>query len=175
MTSSSDGSLLPHSPVLARRTLLAGALGLASTSLIGVPGAQAAVPPITGRILHTYLAAGGAEVLGAPLHRQVKRRIDHKSTYAQRFERGTIWWGSKVGKVDRPEARVRLDSARNFRPVTGVRDLWRTDDLDGCTALEKRIVVDLGITTMIAMNSGVDPKIPGVKNRHYAISYAGER
>lgn len=174
MTPSHDGSLLPHSPVLARRTVLTGALGLAGTALVGAT-AQAAAPPVTGRILQTYLAAGGADVLGAPLHRQVKRRIDHRSTYAQRFERGTVWWGSKVGKVDRPDARVRLDSARNFRPVTGVRDLWRTDDLDGCTALEKRIVVDLGITTMIAMNSGGDPAIPGVKNRHYAISNAGER
>jgi protein tyrosine phosphatase (PTP) superfamily phosphohydrolase (DUF442 family) len=165
---------LSHDPVLARRSVLVGALGLAGTALVGVPAAYAK-PPLGSKIRETYLAAGGAHVLGAPLHRQVKHRIDHTSTYAQRFERGTVWWGAKVGKVDRPDVRVRLDSARNFRPVVGVRDLWRTDDLDDCTPLEKRIVADLGITTMIAMNSGSDPSIPGVKNRHYAISNAGER
>ncbi|RYZ29386.1 MAG: tyrosine-protein phosphatase, partial [Propionibacteriaceae bacterium] len=71
--------------------------------------------------------------------------------------------------------RVRLDTSRNFRPVVGVRDLWRTGDLDGCTALEKRVVIDLGIETMIAMNSGGDPSIPGVTRYAYYISNAGEQ
>jgi protein tyrosine phosphatase (PTP) superfamily phosphohydrolase (DUF442 family) len=163
-----------HPPVLARRSVLVGALGLAGTALVGAPAAEAA-PRITGRILQTYLAAGGADVLGAPLHRQVKRRIDHVSTYAQHFERGTVWWGAKLGLVDRPGVRVRLHSAPNFRPVSGVRDLWRTDDLDGCTPLEKRVVVELGVTEMIAMNAREDPSIPGVKRRYYPISNAGER
>jgi protein tyrosine phosphatase (PTP) superfamily phosphohydrolase (DUF442 family) len=165
---------LPHPPVLARRSVLVGALGLAGTALVGAPAAEAA-PRVTGRILQTYLAAGGADVLGAPLQRQVKRRIDRVSTYAQHFERGTVWWGAKVGLVDRPGARVRLGSAPNFRPVSGVRDLWRTDDLDGCTPLEQRVVMELGITEMIAMNARKDPSIPGVKRRYYPISNAGER
>ena len=169
-----ERALLPHSPVLARRSVLVGALGLTATALVGVPAAEAA-PPITGRIRETYLAAGGAEVLGAPLHGQVKRRIDHVSTYAQHFERGTVWWGAKVGLVDREGARVRLASAPNFRPVSGVRGLWRTDDLDGCTPLEQRVVMELGITEMIAMNARTDPSIPGVKRRYYPISNAGER
>ena len=184
MTVRPDRDLLPDAPtaavdlapvqglVLGRRTILVGALGLTGTALVGVPAAEAA-PAVTGRILQTYLAAGGADVLGAALHGQVKRRIAHTNTYSQRFERGTVWWGAKVGLVDRPAARVRLASAPNFRPVVGVRGLWRTDDLDGCTALEQRVVVDLGITTMIAMNSGDDPAIPGVRRRHYPISNDG--
>ena len=157
---------------LPRRAVLGGALGLAGAALVGAPTAQAA-PAVTGRILETYEAVGGAAVLGGPLEREVKRRIAHRSTYGQRFERGTVWWGSAIGKVDRPGERVRLDTGRNFRPVAGVRDLWRTDDLDGCTALEKRVVVDLGIETMIAMNSGGDPSIPGVRRYRYRISNAG--
>ncbi len=163
----------PASFLLARRSVLAGALGLAGAALVGVPAAQAA-PRVSGRILQTYLAAGGPAVLGTAVHGEVKRRIAHANTYGQRFERGTVWWGSGVGLVDRLGARVRLGSAANFRPVSGVRDLWRTDDLDGCTALERRVVVDLGITTMIAMNSGGDPAIPGVTRRHYPISNAGD-
>ncbi|GAB2572619.1 tyrosine-protein phosphatase [Microlunatus antarcticus] len=159
---------------LTRRTALVGALGLAGTALVGVPAAQAA-PRVSGRILETYLAAGGARVLGAAVHGEVKRRISSKNTYAQRFERGIVWWGSGVGKVDLTAGpRVRLDTSRNFRPVVGVRDLWRTGDLDGCTALEKRVVIDLGIETMIAMNSGGDPSIPGVKKYRYYIDNAGE-
>ena len=164
----------PYGPVLARRSVLVGALGLAGSALVGAPGAEAA-PRVTGRIRETYLAAGGADVLGAPLHRQVKRTVDHVNTYAQHFERGTVWWGAEVGLVDRPGTRVRLASAPNFRPVSGVRDLWRTDDLDGCTPLEKRVVMELGVTTMIAMNARTDPSIPGVKRRYYPISNAGER
>lgn len=159
--------------VLPRRFVLAGAFGVVGTALVGAPTAQAA-PRVTGRILQTYLAAGGAAVLGAALHQEVKRRISGTNTYGQRFERGTVWWGAGVGRVDRPDARVRLVSAPNFRPASGVRDLWRTDDLDGCTALEKRVVVDLGITTMIAMNSGGDPAIPGVTRHRYEISNAGD-
>ncbi|MGI3786218.1 MAG: tyrosine-protein phosphatase [Janthinobacterium lividum] len=160
---------------LSRRTALMGALGLAGTALVGVPGAQAAPPRVGGRILETYTTAGGARVLGAAVHSEVKRRISSENTYAQQFERGTVWWGSGVGKVDLPGgARVRLDTAPNFRPVVGVRDLWRTGDLDGCSALEKRVVVDLGIETMIAMNSGGDPSIPGVDRYRYFISNAGE-
>ena len=158
--------------VLGRRTLLAGALGLTGVALVGVPSASAAAP-VTGRILETYRAAGGEAVLGAAVAREVKRRIDSRSTYGQRFARGRVWWGSGVGLVDRPDLRVRLATALNFRPVTGVRDVWRTDDLDGCSALEQRVVVDLGIETMIAMNSGGDPSIPGVRRYRYEISNAG--
>lgn len=162
------------SALLSRRSALVGALGLAGTALVGVPVAQAA-PSISSRILDTYLAAGGAAVLGAAVHGEVKRRISSKNTYGQQFKHGTVWAGSGVGKVDLPDgARVRLDTAQNFRPVLGVRDLWRTSDLDRCTALEKRIVVDLGIETMIAMNSGSDPSIPGVDRHRYYISNAGE-
>ncbi|GAA3559040.1 hypothetical protein GCM10022197_13010 [Microlunatus spumicola] len=159
---------------LPRRTVLVGALGLTGAALVGVPAAQAA-PRVSGRILETYLAAGGADMLGRATGREVKRRISRRNTYGQQFARGTVWWGSGVGRVDRPDVRVRLTTAPNFRPVTGVRDLWRTGDLDGCTALEKRVVADLGIETMIAMNEGGDPAIPGVKNRRYVISNAGER
>ncbi|SER29177.1 tyrosine-protein phosphatase [Microlunatus flavus] len=160
------------SPALARRALLGGGLGLAATALVGTPRAAAAAP-VVGRIRDTYEAAGGEAVLGAPLAHEVRRRIGRQTTYGQRFAGGTVWWGSGVGKVDRPAQRVRLDTARNFRPALGVRDLWRTDDLDGCSALEKRVVIDLGIETMIAMNSGGDPSIPGVERHQYRISNAG--
>lgn len=174
MSAPSELDIRPTHPVLKRRLVLAGALGVAGTTLVG-PLARAATPVVSGRILETYLAAGGADVLGLAVHKEVKRRISSRNTYAQRFERGTVWYGSGVGKVDLPAgARVRLDTARNFRPVVGVRDLWRTGDLDGCTALEKRVVVDLGIETMIAMNSGGDPSIPGVDRYQYYISNAGE-
>jgi protein tyrosine phosphatase (PTP) superfamily phosphohydrolase (DUF442 family) len=166
--------MTPGSGALPRRTVLVGALGLTGTALVGVPAAQAGAR-VSGRILETYLAAGGAHVLGAATSREVKRRISGRNTYGQHFARGTVWWGSGVGRVDEPGVRVRLGSAPNFRPVTGVRDLWRTGDLDGCTALDKRVVADLGIETMIAMNDGGDPAIPGVKNRRYVISNAGER
>jgi len=167
-------SSTPGSAALPRRTVLVGALGLTGAALVGVPAAQAA-PRVSGRILETYLAAGGADVLGAATSSEVKRRISRHNTYGQHFAHGTVWWGSGVGRVDEPGARVRLESAPNFRPVTGVPDLWRTGDLDGCTALDKRVVADLGIETMIAMNDGGDPAIPGVKKRRYVISNAGER
>jgi hypothetical protein len=161
-----------HGLVLGRRAVLVGALGLTGTALVGVRAAEAA-PRVAGGILETYLAAGGQDVLGVALHDQVKRRLAHANTYAQRFEHGTVWWGSGKGLVDRPAARVHLRSAPNFRPVLGVRDLWRTDDLDGCSGLEQRVVIDLGITMMIAMNSGSDPSIPGVLRKQYKISNDG--
>jgi hypothetical protein len=173
-TGPTDLPVLGLRPGLGRRSVLAGALGLTGAALVGAPAAQAA-PRVSGRILEVYRAAGGADVLGAAVHREVKHRISHANTYGQRFKRGTVWYGSGVGKVDLPGgARVRLDSAQNFRPAVGVRDLWRSDDLDGCTALEKRVVADLGIETMIAMNSGGDPSISGVDRHQYYISNAGE-
>ena len=162
----------PAAPVLARRSVLVGALGLAGTALVGVPAAEAA-PSVGSRVRETYLAAGGHDVLGSARHKQVKRRISGVSTYGQEFKHGTVWWSAEIGKVDRPDLRVRLDSAPNFRPVSGVVDLWRSGDLDGCTPLEERIVVDLGIETMIAMNSGSDPSIPGVDRRKYKIENDG--
>jgi hypothetical protein len=174
MTSRPDHFVPAWSTPLARRSVLAGALGLAGTSLVGIPLAQAA-PDVSGRILETYLAAGGAGVLGGAVGREVKRRISDRNTYGQQFERGTVWWGSGVGKVDLPARRVRLDTAENFRPAVGVRDLWRADDLDGCSPLEERIVIDLGIETMIAMNSGSDPSISGVDRYRYSISNSGSR
>jgi hypothetical protein len=158
---------------LTRRLVLGGALGAAGVALLGARPAAAAGPPVIGRIRSTYEAAGGAAVLGRPLARELKVRIDGRNTYGQRFEHGTVWWGSGVGKVDRPGARVRLDTGRNFRPVLGVRDVWRSDDLDGCTPLEERVVADLGITAMIAMNTGGDPSIRGVRRWSYPISNAG--
>ncbi|HEY0239998.1 MAG TPA: tyrosine-protein phosphatase [Friedmanniella sp.] len=163
----------PYGSALARRSVLVGALGVAGTALVGAPAAQAATS-VGSHVRETYLAAGGREVLGAPTHEQVKLRISHHQTYGQQFEQGTVWWGSDVGKVDLPWFRVRLDTAPNFRPVVGVRDLWRSDDLDGCTSLEKRIVVDLGIETMIGMNSGSDPSIPGVDLLSYRIGNDGD-
>jgi len=173
VTQPSDELVLPAASPLSRRVVLGGGLGLAVSALVGAPRAAEAAVPVVGRIKQTYLAAGGKAVLGAPLKREVKRRISSRNTYAQQFQRGTVWWGSGVGAVDRPAERVRLSTARNFRPVLGVRDLWRTDDLDGCSALEKRIVSDLGIESMVAMNSGSDPSIPGVKRYQYRISNAG--
>lgn len=161
-------------PVLARRSVLVGSLGLAGTALVGVPAAEAA-PSVGSRVRETYLLAGGRDVLGAAKHKQVKRRISGSSTYGQEFKNGTVWWGSGVGLVDLPESRVRLGSAPNFRPVVGVTDLWRSDDLDGCTPLEERVVVELGIETMIAMNSGDDPSIPGVDRHKYKISNSGDQ
>ena len=160
-------------PVLGRRMVLGGALGAVGLGLLGGRVALAAAPPVIGGIRRTYEAAGGAAALGAPLAAEVKVRVEKRNTYSQRFERGTVWWGSGVGKVDRPTDRVRLDTGRNFRPVLGVRDVWRTDDLDGATALEERVVMDLGITAMIAMNTGSDPSITGVRRYRYPISNAG--
>lgn len=177
LESGGDLVLSARQPILARRAVLAGALGLAGTALVGVPRAHAD-PRIAGQILETYRAAGGANVLGAAVDDEVKLRIGHRDTYGQQFEQGTVWWGSDVGKVDLPalpSTRVRLDSMPNFRPAAGVWDVWRSDDPDDCTALEKRIIVDLGIETMIAMNSGKDTKIPGVKRYHYKIDSGGDK
>jgi hypothetical protein len=133
-----------------------------------------ATPLVAGRIGEVYTKAGGVTTLGAPLADEVQVVIGGKSTYGQRFEHGQVWYGSGVGKVDIPNgARVRLDTGRNFRPTLGVRDVWRTDDLDGCTPLEQRILLDLGIRTVVAMNSGSDPHINGVQNLRYEISNSG--
>jgi len=169
---STDLSAVAEPQPLARRTVLAGALGLAGTAVVGAPLAEAV--SVGSHVRETYHAAGGAHVLGAPRRREVTKRIAHEDTYGQRFKRGTVWWGSGVGLVDRPASRVRLPTAPNFRPVMGVTDVWRTGDLDGCSALEKRVVGDLGIKTMIAMNSGDEPAIPGVKSYRYPISNAGD-
>ncbi|MCA1480832.1 tyrosine-protein phosphatase, partial [Bradyrhizobium sp. NBAIM08] len=149
-----------------------GAVGLAGWPV----GAEAATPTIKGRILETYLAAGGKPVLGKAEAKEVKQRIDGHNTYAQSFQHGRVWWGSKVGKVDLPDvARVRLDGAQNFRPLVGVRDLWRSDDLDDCTALDERIVRDLGVRTVIAFNGGSDPKIRSVDRYAFPISNSGTK
>ena len=163
---------LPTSPVT-RRALMGGLLGVGAGAALPL-GAAAATPAIKGRVKETYLAAGGAKAFGKPRANEVKVRIDSHNTYGQRFARGQVWWGSGVGLTDLPETRrVRLASAPNFRPVLGVRDVWRTDDLDGCSALEKRVVRDLDIRTMISMNGGPDPSISGVEQLTCAISNAG--
>lgn len=159
--------------LLSRRAVLGGALAAGLASLPGVSSAAPALR-VKGRIAETYQAYGGREVLGRPLSAEVRLRLRKANTYGQRFERGSVWWGSGVGRVDLPAgARVRLQKGENFRPVLGVTDVWRTDDLDGLTALDERIVRDLGITTMIAMNSGSDPKISGVQNVKHVISNSG--
>lgn len=163
----------PAHSMLARRTLLAGLLATGGVAVSGRPAAAAAYP-VVGRIRETYLAAGGASVLGAARQREVRTRINGDNTYAQRFARGIVWWGSGKGLVDvTADARVRLDTAENFRPVRGVAGVWRADDLDGCSALEERVVRDLGIATMIAMNSGSDPSITGVRRLNFHISNSG--
>ena len=161
--------------LLSRRALLGGALAVGLASLPGVAGA-APTFAVKGKILATYRAHGGVAVLGRPVGAEVRVRLRGGSTYGQRFERGTVWWGSGRGRVDLPAGeRVRLQRGRNFRPVLGVADLWRTDDLDGLTRLDERIVRDLGITTVIAMNSGKDPRIAGVRNLRHFISNSGDR
>lgn len=160
---------------LSRRALMGGLLGVGAAAVVPL-GAAAAAPVIKGRIKETYLAAGGAKAFGKPLANEVKVAIDSHNTYGQRFAHGRVWWGSGVGLVDLPGSRrVRLASAPNFRPVLGVRDVWRTDDLDGCSALEERVVRDLDIRTMIAMNTGSDPSITGVQRLTYSISNAGSQ
>ena len=159
--------------LLSRRAVLGGALGLGLATLPGLAGAAPAFE-VKGKIRDTYRANGGLDVLGRPLAGEVKIRIRHVNTYAQRFERGTVWWAAGQGRVDLPDAtRVRLRKGENFRPVLGVVDLWRTDDLDGLPALDERIVRDLGIGTVIAMNSGSDPRITGVRNLKHVISNSG--
>jgi len=153
---------------------MGGLLGVGAGAVLPFGAAAAATPVVKGRIKETYLAAGGAKAFGKPLANEVKVRVDGHNTYGQRFARGQVWWGSSVGLVDLPASRrVRLPSAKNFRPVLGVRDVWRTDDLDGCSALEERVVHDLDIRTMIAMNGGSDPSISGVQLLDYPISNAG--
>ena len=71
--------------------------------------------------------------------------------------------------------RVRQDGAENFRPVLGVRDLWRSNDLDDATPLDERIIRDLGIRTMIAFNGGSDPKIRSVENYAFHIYNTGDQ
>lgn len=159
---------------VSRRLVLAGLLGAAGAAALPASRASADGYKVAGRLRETYLAAGGSDVLGDPTGREVKVRIDGHSTYAQRYELGTVWWGSGVGKVDVAGSdRVRLDTALNFRPVLGVAGVWRSDDLDHCTPLEERIVRDLGVATMIAMNSGSDPSISGVRRRKYHIHNDG--
>lgn len=159
--------------LLSRRALLGGALAAGLASLPGVAGAAPAIE-VHGKILSTYRAHGGLAVLGRPLAGEVRVRLRKRNTYGQRFEHGTVWWGSGKGRVDLPAGkRVRLEKGRNFRPVVGVADLWRTDDLDGLTRLDERIVADLGIGTVIAMNSGSDPEIAGVRNLKHYISNSG--
>ncbi len=158
---------------ISRRTLLVGLAGTGAVGLVGWP-AEAATPSVKGRILEAYLAAGGKAVLGKPKAKEVGRKVRGHHTYAQQFEHGQVWWGSGVGKVDLPHGdRVRLDDALNFRPLIGVRDLWRSDDLDHCTPLDDRIVHDLGVRTMIAFNGGSDRKIRSVEEYEFHISNSG--
>jgi len=160
--------------LVSRRGLLTGLAGVGAAVLL--PWSAEAAIAVKGRIRETFLAAGGKEVLGKAKAKEVKERIHGHNTYGQRFKHGRVWWGSSVGKVDLPNStRVRLDGAANFRPILGVRDVWRSNDLDRATALDERIIRDLGIRTMIAFNAGSDPTIRSVANYKFSISNSGEQ
>lgn len=163
-----------HASLLSRRSLLTGLAGAGAVALL--PWSAEAAIAIKGRIKDVYLEAGGKAVLGKARAKEAKVRLHGHNTYGQSFQHGQVWWGSSVGKVDLPgSTRVRLDGASNFRPVLGVRDVWRSNDLDDATALDERIVRDLGIRTMIAFNSGKDPKIRSVENYAFHIHNTGDQ
>lgn len=170
-------SPITTSATLSRRLVLGGLLGAAgAAALPALPAARAdaATHRVGDHVRAAFLAGGGTDLLGRAVAGEVRRRIDSHRTYGQRFAQGTVWSGSGVGKIDLPAtSRVRLDTAQNFRPVRGVVAVWRSDDLDHCTALEERIVHDLGVTTMVAMNSGSDPTISGVRRQKFHISNSG--
>ena len=124
-----------------------------------------------GRILSTYLAGGGEDVLGLPIG--VEAKSSTYSAYYQRTVGGRVWWSRADGGKAVPDAlTVRLKGARkNFRDVAGEAAdalpmrrgvVYRSADLDDASRMDRYILQTLGVTTDVMLNGGSDPTISGI-------------
>lgn len=138
---------------------------------------------IRGRIRTTFTDGGGVASLGIPVATETKR-ADY-STYTQGCTKGRVWYSSADGGKAVPLSKtVRLRGARNFRDaastgagiaVTGGHlrrhVLYRANKLQRTSAMDRAILLDLGITQIIDLRrpavaaSEPDPALPGVSGR----------
>ena len=108
--------------------------------------AGATTGTMIGKIQSTYLAAGGASVLGDPIGVEVKISAYGRNTYHQHTTKGTVYWdGSQGGKTwlhGQVPALSGVESERDALGRYGYTPgmLWRSAKLCDATTAAKRLI-----------------------------------
>lgn len=126
--------------------------------------------PIVGRILATYIAAGGEAVLGAPSGPEVKVTIAGVNGYSQRFERGVVLWnrlgGGWATTPAHPDPKLaKVSNERDALAAAGLRQgvVFRSAAVKGANVSDRLHLAGLlRGGSLIALNGDSDPAIPGV-------------
>lgn len=152
-----------------------------AVSIIGAGLSVASDYVIKGRILTTYTAAGGAEVLGDPLAPEVKQTLSGRNLYSQHFELGLVFWSSYVGgKTAVYPGMIALAGVTNERDALARYGLkpgmvFRSAKLCNATTADKQLISAqvAGGTVIDLRTSGTcsEPTLaPGVTKVRYSIS-----
>ena len=151
-------------------SLVAGAIGAAP--------AAAETYPVTGRILSTYEAAGGAAVFGEATSAQTKLSVSSGPAYHQHFQNGTVVWSSISSRTWLNDEMPALTGVRNERIILALGDeIYRTGDLCHSSRFSKQLLASLlhgGAIIDLRTDSSVakckDPSLPGVSRYRYPMT-----
>lgn len=150
-------------------------------ALLGSPApAQAATPPVVGRILTTATTAGGAAVLGDPTAAEVKVTISGTNGYSQRFEHGVVVWnrlgGGWATTPTRPDLQIdKVSNDRDALAAAGLRPgvIYRAGEIHKASTSDKLDLAGIlhGGTIIDLRSSGTkDPNLPGVVEFRYPMT-----
>lgn len=157
---------------------------LTAVLAIGIMGAGLGVASdyvIKGRILATYTAAGGAEVLGDPVGPETKQTLSGRNFYSQPFEHGFGFWsGYMGGKTAVYPGMIGLSGVSNERDALARYGLkpgmvFRSAKLCGATTADKQLisaqVAGGAIIDLRTSGTCSEPTLaPGVTKVRYSIS-----
>ena len=164
------------------RARLCAALTLTLPMLLLAPPApvQAATPPVVGRILATYTAAGGVPVVGVATGTELKVTISGTNGYSQRFEHGVVVWnrlgGGWATAPTRPD--LQLDKISNDRDALAAAGLaagviYRTGEIHKASTSDRLDLAGIlhgGLIIDLRSSGTKDPNLPGVTEVRYAMT-----
>lgn len=155
--------------------VLATALG--ATALVAPPAA-ATTYPVIGKILKTYVAAGGEAVFGDPLAPRVKLRVGTQNVYDQHFENGVVLWSRTGHRTWLNDQMPSLTRVSNERIVVDLGSpIYRSGELCHASKFAKELmasllrggaIIDLRSTT--AAKACKDPTLPKVAKYRYSMT-----
>ncbi|MCB0912240.1 MAG: tyrosine-protein phosphatase [Propionibacteriaceae bacterium] len=155
--------------------VLATALG---ATVLVAPPAAATTYEVTGKILKTYLAAGGQAVFGDAVSARTVLRAGSRNVHHQHFENGVVLWSRTGHRTWLNDQLPSLKGVRNERIVADLATpIYRTGELCGASRFAKQLLasvlhdgVIIDLRSASAASDCKDPTMPGVTRYRYGMT-----
>lgn len=158
--------------------VIALATALGTTALVAPPASAGTTYSVTGKILLTYRAAGGAAVFGEAVSARKTLLVSGRHVYHQHFENGVVLWSHTSSRTWLNTRMPSLKGVSNERIVAGLATpIYRSGELCRATRFSKQVLASLlhggviiDLRTASAAKACKDPSLPGVTKYRYSMT-----